>query len=216
MFCGSSVFDNTPCPAGSVPACWVSHHAPCRHLASSWLGPSRRPHQQTNRTIHPATAQSNQQRCSQHRRLEDFLKLTARPHLLFTGWKVTFLTYYSSFLFHYLMRCVHGWNLCCCSGEFHTNTPPYPPDHTNTFLWGQSSSSRAKGRCVRGQKKSSKLFNNVLLLFFIHLFKSQTNSNCSSTHVFGLCSIVVQLRGISHSYHLLWLLPFSQVSFYSW
>lgn len=67
---------------------------------------------------------------------------------------------YSHFLFYYLKshlqlfsdeilqqtkiqswRCAQGSNLCRCSGEFHTDSPPHPPDHMTAFLWGQRTSN---------------------------------------------------------------------------
>lgn len=42
-----------------LPACWVSRHVSCHHPASSWFGPSGRPHHQTKRTIHSVGAESD-------------------------------------------------------------------------------------------------------------------------------------------------------------
>lgn len=157
MLCWSSVSDNTFCPAGSPPE---SHAAfPAVHLASSWLGPSGRPRQRTKRAIHPS------------RSTVDASGATRFRSSLFAGCEAASKHITSIPSFHYLKSHlqpfsdeilqqteVQGWwrvqgsNLSRSSGEFHTDSPPHPLDHTKTFLWGQSTSNnRANGGHVGGE-----------------------------------------------------------------
>lgn len=167
-FCGSSVYDNTLCPAGFMPECWVSHHASRSHLASSWFGPSRRPHQQTKRAIHPARVQRVPRgRPGTHS--------SSSPTI--TGWKVPFLTRSSSFLFHYQTWCYNklrfragdqgGFSKTCGTAVVNftpTCRLPLPTTQTHPCEVGAAAATAAgSGRpCYRTQKSSFlEVLNNV-------------------------------------------------------